>query len=189
MVVYGRRFAVTLLSMGLLCIGLVTAACTTPTGHLKRPVGLSVLIQTFGQPCAPATHVGKTVAIPWGNGQTGQNRLVVHEGYIPRYVDDAHYEVLSKTDAAAYTNAAWAYHCRLMTGSSTKWSTHAWGIAVDLNSVNNPYGQTHWNGNGGYPTYGNRGMIIPTAYQNQGFYWGLNFSTPDPMHFQYVEGY
>lgn len=93
------------------------------------------------------------------------------------------------TNAGRTLGIPWGYNCRLMSGSSTKWSVHSWGVALDLNTLNNPRGQSFWNGNGGFPTYGNRGMIIPTAYQNQNFYWGLNFSTPDPMHFQYVEGY
>lgn len=174
--------------MGLFCLGLISASCT-PTGRLVRPVGLEGLVRTFGEHRAPATHAGRTTPSTWGNGQSGQSPLAVHQNFIPGYVSGAHQELLSKTDAAAYTEAAWSYNCRLMTGSSTKWSAHAWGVALDFNTVNNPYGQAYWRGLGGFPTYGDRGTLLPAVYQNRGFYWGLNSSTPDPMHFQYVEGY
>lgn len=37
----------------------------------------------------------------------------------------------------------------------------------------------------------NYGNVIPTAFKNQNFYWGINFpgGAVDPMHFQYADGY
>jgi len=32
-----------------------------------------------------------------------------------------------------------AFNCRLLTGSSNKWSNHAYGMAIDLNPIENPY--------------------------------------------------
>ena len=114
MSVHSRGSAVPLVALGLCCLGLFASACT-PTGQLVRPVGLEGLVRTFGEHCAPATHAGQTTAIPWGNGQPGQSPLAVHRSFIPAYVNSAHQEVLSKTDAAAYTEVAWSYNCRLMT--------------------------------------------------------------------------
>lgn len=71
-----------------------------------------------------------------------------------------------------------AYNCRLKSGSTTQYSTHAWGIAIDIN----------WN----YETYGactnnTVDAVVAQRFQSHGWYWGLNFC--DPMHFQYATGY
>ncbi len=58
----------------------------------------------------------------------------------------------------------------------TKTSTHAWGIAIDINPDTNPMGQT--------------GLMDPGVieiFESFGFIWGGEFG--DPMHFQWVEEY
>lgn len=62
----------------------------------------------------------------------------------------------------------------------TKLSTHAWGIAIDLNPFENQQG-----------TQGNMDQGVIDVFQSKGFTWGGNFqgSRRDPMHFQFATGY
>jgi hypothetical protein len=59
-------------------------------------------------------------------------------------------------------------------------STHAWGIAIDLNPETNRYG-----------TSGDMAPEIVEIFQNFGFIWGGDWKGKmcDPMHFQYCDGY
>lgn len=52
-------------------------------------------------------------------------------------------------------------------------STHAWGIAIDLNVSTNPYGSIGTM----------HGDIIQT-FADFGFFWGGLWRTSDPMHFE-----
>lgn len=59
-------------------------------------------------------------------------------------------------------------------------SPHSWAVAFDLNDEWNPWGET------GAPK-GKKGSVVELVpiFEKWGFYWGRNFSKPDPMHFQY----
>lgn len=59
-------------------------------------------------------------------------------------------------------------------------STHAWGIAIDLNPLSNEQGTT-----------GDMDTRIISIFNNFGFSWGGNWPLPrkDPMHFQFATGY
>jgi hypothetical protein len=63
---------------------------------------------------------------------------------------------------------------------STKLSTHAWGISVDLNPESNEQG-----------TMGNMHPGIIKLFRDSNFVWGGDFLGPrcDPMHFQYCKNY
>jgi D-alanyl-D-alanine carboxypeptidase len=54
-------------------------------------------------------------------------------------------------------------------------SRHAWGAAIDINPSRNRYGGTS-----------HMDPRVIAAFRRQGFVWGGNFLTPDPMHFEYV---
>jgi hypothetical protein len=73
-----------------------------------------------------------------------------------------------------YTSA-----CRYVQGTS-KWSTHAWGIAIDVSSEDEPYGETSCN-------VVTRKSGVPDAFENHNWYWGKAFA--DCMHFQYAVDY
>lgn len=65
------------------------------------------------------------------------------------------------------------------TRGGSKLSTHAWGIALDLNAATNQLG-----------TGGDMPLEIVRTFESQGFVWGGRFKNkPDPMHFQMCEGY
>jgi hypothetical protein len=55
-------------------------------------------------------------------------------------------------------------------------SRHAWGIAVDVNARLFPYGSKATQ---------NRRLV--EAFKRQGFAWGGEWRTPDPMHFEIVD--
>ncbi|MFJ9339144.1 M15 family metallopeptidase [Streptomyces sp. NPDC101733] len=99
----------------------------------------------------------------------------------------------SDLDAMADDNTS-AFNCRQVTGDPGRVSRHAWGDAVDINPVENPYvdvqGTSHPpNGR----TYLDRdrlrpGMITPEnvvtrAFREEGWYWGGRWTPPDHQHF------
>jgi hypothetical protein len=87
-----------------------------------------------------------------------------------------------------------AFNCRNATGSSS-WSQHAYGLAVDVNTCENPY--VHPNGHIEHPhcvKYGNRkrrdpGVIhagdrVVRAFRSIGWGWGGSWGGPwDYQHF------
>lgn len=64
--------------------------------------------------------------------------------------------------------------------SGRGWSTHAWGIAIDLNPETNPGG-----------AQGDMPPEIVEIFREFGFAWGGDWkgARRDPMHFQYCTGY
>lgn len=72
-----------------------------------------------------------------------------------------------------------AFNARLIRGSSKTLSSHAYGIAIDLNAK--------WNALGVNPAnVGEKGSIreLVTIANKLGFYWGGHFSRKDGMHFE-----
>ena len=55
-------------------------------------------------------------------------------------------------------------------------SRHAWGIAVDVNARQFPYG-----------SHARQNHRLIAAFARQGFTWGGDWRTPDPMHFEPVD--
>ncbi|MGH9516344.1 MAG: M15 family metallopeptidase [Terriglobales bacterium] len=64
--------------------------------------------------------------------------------------------------------------------TGTKLSTHAWGIAIDLNPETNQQG-----------TAGDMDPALIAIFREAGFKWGGDWQgqTRDPMHFQFCTGY
>jgi LysM repeat protein len=64
--------------------------------------------------------------------------------------------------------------------SGSKLSTHAWGIAIDLNPETNAMGGR-----------GDMDLGIVAAFKSAGFVWGGDWAgkNKDPMHFQFCSGY
>lgn len=83
----------------------------------------------------------------------------------------------AKIDAAGVSKYAGAYNHRMVRGSRTKWSNHAYGAAIDLNAAEN-----------GLYQKGNMPQFVIDAFLRQGWMWGGFYSgRKDPMHFEAVD--
>jgi hypothetical protein len=72
-----------------------------------------------------------------------------------------------------------SFNPRLMRGSSTRLSNHAYGTAFDINA--------EWNGLGQEPAaVGRTGDVhaIAKVFKHHGFHWGGDWERPDGMHFE-----
>lgn len=90
--------------------------------------------------------------------------------------------VLVRNNYRTYYNHTGAYNCRMSKGASGGWSLHAYGIAVDLNWLWNPFGGSRHH----IPTHVARAITnIRTKNGRQVWTWGGDWSgTRDWMHFQ-----
>jgi hypothetical protein len=68
------------------------------------------------------------------------------------------------------------YNPRLVRGSTTNLSSHAYGTSIDLNARENPLGSP--------PTSDQRRLA--EVFEQHGWYWGDRFSRRDPMHFEWL---
>jgi hypothetical protein len=66
----------------------------------------------------------------------------------------------------------WSYENRDVRGADSK-SSHAFGIAVDVNALANPLGTT-----------GDMPEEVVRQWEAEGGEWGGDWSRPDPMHFE-----
>lgn len=83
----------------------------------------------------------------------------------------------SRIDAAGVSKYAGAYNHRMVRGSKTKWSNHAYAAAIDLNAEEN-----------GLYAKGNMPQFVIDAFCRQGWMWGGWYSgRKDPMHFEAVD--
>lgn len=83
----------------------------------------------------------------------------------------------AKVDAAGVSKYAGAYNHRLVRGSKTKWSNHAYAAAIDLNAAEN-----------GLYAKGNMPQFVIDAFCRQGWMWGGWYTgRKDPMHFEAVD--
>lgn len=82
-----------------------------------------------------------------------------------------------RIDAAGVSKYAGAYNHRLVRGSKTKWSNHAYAAAIDLNAEEN-----------GLYAKGNMPQFVIDAFCRQGAMWGGWYKDrKDPMHFEFVD--
>lgn len=78
-------------------------------------------------------------------------------------------------EATGITDFGGTYNPRMVRGSATKWSNHAFGAAIDLNAKQNGLGAGH----------GNMPAPVIAAFKRQGFRWGGDYhGRTDPMHFE-----
>ena len=93
-----------------------------------------------------------------------------------------------------------AFNCRYAVGPGPKrWSTHAYGLAIDVNPVENPYlesGRVHPRAGRAYldrsnlrPGMAVRGGLLVSAFASVGWTWGGRWAgTPDYQHFSATGG-
>lgn len=71
-----------------------------------------------------------------------------------------------------------AYFYRTKRNNNKQLSTHAFGIAIDINCLRNPYGAV--------PT---QPYLVVSAFLKFGWVWGGFWKNKDGMHFQFAGGY
>ena len=92
------------------------------------------------------------------------------------------------------------FNCRYAVGSGPRrWSVHAYGLAIDVNPVENPYlesGRVHPRAGRAYldrtnvrPGMAVRGGLLVSAFRSVGWRWGGRWTgTPDYQHFSATGG-
>ncbi len=127
--------------------------------------------------CAPSTF--STVTFP-GDGEIWN--LPVAEPTVEAW--EAFTRVMTRHEVLFLESIGGTYSCRFI-GGTTKWSAHAFGIALDLNPSQNPQ-KTPLTTVFTEPFIAAvKGLV--TASGRRVFEWGGDWSgetTPDPMHFQ-----
>jgi hypothetical protein len=98
-------------------------------------------------------------------------------------------------DASMAADNTSAFNCRRAVGSATgAWSMHAYGLAIDVNPIENPYvvgvrvlppaGRRYLDRARRRPGMAVAGGILVRAFEAQGWGWGGRWTgTPDYQHF------
>jgi hypothetical protein len=97
-------------------------------------------------------------------------------------------------DASLAADNTAAFNCRpAVTRGARRWSTHAYGLAVDVNPVENPYllggrvlppaGRRYASRGDVRPGMAVRGGVLVRAFASVGWGWGGGWSSPDYQHF------
>jgi hypothetical protein len=162
--------------------GWVSKTFLAPSSPRIAPDGLSGIIRTFGLAGGPAASAGR-VQLPAplvvGGSVASITRVACHIEMV---------QVFTQVFGELHSRSLWhliksydgIYNNRTKSSSSTKKSTHAWGIAIDLNASTNRLG-----------TKGDMDSRIVTIFEEHGFLWGGRWAgrSMDPMHFQFATNY
>jgi hypothetical protein len=153
---------------------------------MNTPNGLHEIAATFGQPCKPACHGGFVILpAPIGSVKEFYCHTLLAETFTRVYTqiyDGGYWSLLHSFGGC--------YACRAIRGKQNT-STHAWGIANDLNAEENALGAIP------PATFDEQHPYLFTAdhpvvkiFKSNGFIWGGEFvHRKDPMHFQFARGY
>ena len=151
------------------------------TPMVAVPEGLYGIEHIFGKPGTPACSAGRAVLprpLKLGWSSASVTRVACHvllEEVFSRVfwqINDAGLWPMLHTFDGIYSD-------RSIRGA-TKPSTHAWGIAIDLNASTNAQG-----------TAGDLNRLVVSLFEQAGFIWGGKWpgKRRDPMHLQYASGY
>ncbi len=203
-----------------LLVGLVLAALAFPASGSAAPVfhGTVKPIGPKVRERMVSWHAGCPVAIRnlrllefdhWGfDDQVRRGRLIIHKGEandvlgVMRKLFDKHFRMRrvwlvdaygASDDRSMEADNTSAFNCRFVAGTS-RWSEHAYGKAIDINPVENPYVDgSHVSPEKGRPyadrSKRKRGMIhandkVVKAFRAIGWGWGGAWSGPkDFQHF------
>ncbi|HEX6262574.1 MAG TPA: M15 family metallopeptidase [Actinomycetota bacterium] len=154
----------------------------------RRPSGYAAIVNRFGQPCSNAAS---KISMQWRAADNGvyytvrfhrklggmKTEMVADKGGVSTNLDnDVHGHIRNEHLGKHTKSGIWGYNCRLIAGSSS-YSTHAWGIAVDVSSA--------------YDVNGLCGSVEnkyhAQIWKDHRWRWGKAWC--DPMHFQYASDY
>jgi hypothetical protein len=193
------------------------AAQAPPFAHTVSPVTKAQLPHSWRSGCPVAPAALRRVRLSyWGfDGQAHTGALVVNESSVRdvvvvfRRLYGARFPVRRMRPIDAYRgdderslaadNTA-GFNCRYAVGPGPRrWSTHAYGLAIDINPVENPYlegGRVHPRAGRAYldrskfrPGMAVRGRVLVRAFAAVGWQWGGRWrGTPDYQHFSSTGG-
>ena len=154
----------------------------------SRPSGYTQIVNRFGQPCSDNAHAisqrwiaadtGDTYTV-WFHRKLGgyPTEMISDQGGRSTNLDNDVYGHFQNQHLQPYVqHGIYGYACRYKRNGS-EWSTHAFGIAIDVSSADEYQGKCTSDVN----TY------TASIWKSHGWYWGLAFC--DPMHFQYATDY
>jgi D-alanyl-D-alanine carboxypeptidase len=201
----------------MLALLLLLAAQSPPFTHSVTPVTRAQLPHSWrpGCPVAPSSLRRLRLGY-WGfDGKPHAGTLVVNASAVGdltvvfRRLYRARFPIRRMRPIDAYggnderslaaDNTA-AFNCRYAVGPGPKrWSTHAYGVAIDIDPVENPYlesGQVHPRAGKAYldrsnvrPGMAVRGGLLVSAFTSVGWQWGGRWTgTPDYQHFSSTGG-
>jgi hypothetical protein len=202
--------------MSLVLLALL-AAQAPPFAHSVSPVTRAQLPHSWRSGCPVAPSALRRVRLSyWGfDGQVHTGALVVNESAVRdvvvvfRRLYGARFPLRRMRPIDAYggnderslaaDNTA-GFNCRYAVGPGPRrWSTHAYGLAIDVNPVENPYvegGRVHPRAGRAYldrsrfrPGMAVRGRVLVRAFTAVGWLWGGRWrGTPDYQHFSSTGG-
>ena len=200
-----------------LALLVLLAVQVPPFAHSVSPVTRAQLPHSWRSGCPVAPSALRRVRLShWGfDGRVHTGALVVNESAVRdvvvvfRRLYGARFPVRRMRPIDAYggdderslaaDNTA-AFNCRYAVGPGPRrWSTHAYGLAIDVNPVENPYlegGRVHPRAGRAYldrsrfrPGMAVRGRVLVRAFAAVGWQWGGRWrGTPDYQHFSVTGG-
>ena len=120
--------------------------------------------------------------LPYVIGGVTIKRIRLHEK-IWRFAASAFQDVVEADLWDLMAPWAGSYNWRLRAGLANL-STHAWGIAFDINPAENPLGKRGDKATG-ILAETDRGKRLVKLLERWGWYWGGHWERPDAMHFQF----
>ncbi|HOP08156.1 MAG TPA: M15 family metallopeptidase [candidate division Zixibacteria bacterium] len=164
------------------------------TTGLKPPCGLSEIIRVFGDIAASLTETGEpsrdwcrghltridlpfAVPLAWDKSLRA-TRIHCHSKLAP--ILSQLFNDLVEGELGPLIESYGGCYCFRHKRSGAELSTHAWGIALDLNVATNHLG-----------TKGDMPVDLVSLFEQYGFEWGGRWigRRRDPMHFQFCRGY
>ncbi len=143
---------------------------------LRVPSGLNDIIKVFGQPGTNLANFSMRAS------PGGKYRNVYCHRKVGPILQKVFEDIFKAGHAEHIRTFDGCYNKRRKRGSTGAWSTHAWGIAVDVNASANQMTKK------GAPKMVSSGQrVLAPHFERNGFYWGAAFN--DAMHFQYCRNY
>ncbi len=141
------------------------------------------LLAFYGTPGADVERqlVKVTPPFPMSYGDQRIGAIKFHEKAAPALIAalDKIWSYYGKVDAAIeklnISHYDGAYNPRFIRGSTSKWSNHAYGAAIDIDAAHNGFNTGH----------GHMPLPVVAAFKSEGFRWGGDYhGRTDPMHFE-----
>jgi len=200
-----------------LAIFAVVSLHAPPFNHSDSRVTATQLPQSWHSGCPVSPSRLRRVRLTyWGfDGRAHTGALIANEDAVPDLVQvfsrlyAAHFPIRRLRPIDAYggndersleaDNTA-AFNCRYVIGPGPRrWSVHAYGEAIDINPVENPYlesGRVHPRAGRAYldrgrvrPGMAYRGGVLVRAFAAVGWQWGGRWTgSPDYQHFSSTGG-